>query len=407
MYILTRNILGLHYFEDYAFLIDYFGNTIKLTALQTKIIEAIMQDNDFEIILNTLVDKLKASKIIAKCYIDQFVKSFGDYFTYSNTLNLMEDLSTNIEITGEVGKRYPHDLTISLTNLCGQKCKHCLSNSVYKNAREIPYDQLYNFLDKIKGKVAQICLTGGEPLLYGSIGQLLDTFKNVYRFSIVTYGYKLENISDKIIQQLYYIQVSIHGGNAEEHDDFVQMKGSFQQVDSFIKRLQDLKANFVVVTQAKSNDLEHLESIIKYCIRKNIKKIIIGELSQVGRARNLHIWESYDRYLIRQNIIYLSNKYKEQIEVLVDDEMDKKSEHNQEFFECGAGRWKWYINEWGEIFPCMLSKNHIYKMGDIKNESYGQLIDNSYEFRKKENYWNENAHDLYKFCNNMKGLKQR
>lgn len=401
MNIKITNLRGLHYFDNHGFLINCKGEIIVLTPLQTKVIGSLLKSNNSEDILANIAQKFDGSLITARCHIDQIIKNYPEYFAYSEDKRVNY---CNLLVSGRLGMMFPYDLNIALTKKCGQKCKHCLSNASCEQNQEIPYASLKDFLHTMRGNIKNICLTGGEPFLYSHIKELVKEFSEDYFFSAVTSGCGIKNLSDDIFTQMDTIQISIHGGNEKQHDEFVQKKGAFAQVDEFIKRIQGLGLNYVIVTQAKNNDINHLKTIIEYCIKRNVKKIIIGELSPIGRAKEMPIWEYYDTIIVQNNIKNLAKKYGKEIEVCIDDEIYKKVRVSKHFFSCGAGTLKWFISDRGDIYPCMLGQDKLYKIGSIINSTYMDLVSNSQVYCECENLWNEKACELPKFCENMRGL---
>lgn len=379
MYVGIKGIRGLHYFGNYAFLVDEHGNLIKLKPFHTKIIQSLLGDTLVDNVVLKIAGELNISKITAKCHLDQTVKIYYKYLYYS--VEQIELPMKYVLFTGEENKRFPYELTIALTNLCGQICRHCLSNAVIKNHTEIPYEVLRVFLESMKGRVKHICLTGGEPLLYSFIDSLISDFGEDFSFSMVTSGYGVQKISNNVLRKMKSIHISIHGGTAEQHDDFVQKEGAFSELDKFIDRVQELQINHVAVTQAKSNDIEHLKKITEYCISKRIKVLVIGELSPIGRAAKLPIWNDYNVDVVEKNVQLIADEYKKDIIVLIDDETTKKQGQYSSFFMCGAGTCKWFVNYKGEIFPCMLCQDDIYKLGEIDEQCHLKLVEDEGIFR--------------------------
>ena len=96
-------------------------------------------------------------------------------------MNNITDSKTKLEENGNTkwGNRTPHFLTVAVTCLCQCSCKHCSADEYKKNV--LHNNNALN-LDEFKDAIAQsielgttcIILTGGEPLLYEDIYDLIS-----------------------------------------------------------------------------------------------------------------------------------------------------------------------------------------------------------------------------------------
>jgi len=92
------------------------------------------------------------------------------------------------------------ELTIELTNKCLNNCIHCSSDAGERCARFLPLDRIYDVIDEIKPE--KIILSGGEPLLYPFLNELLPNIANKGKLVLDSCGNIprgiLENLDDKI-----------------------------------------------------------------------------------------------------------------------------------------------------------------------------------------------------------------
>ncbi len=396
MYIDIDNIQGMHYYGDMIYMIDTEGQIIKLNPLQSEIVSTILEQSEKEQVILKLEKKLRIDKLTANCMIDQILKIYDEYFKYVSTKSL-----DDIPVSGEKGKRYPHDITLALTKRCMQRCKHCINYASEFEKTDLPYDDLKKFLNYVCGKVPGILLSGGEPLIYGKINDLLTEYDGFFDFAVTTSGYGLLSLPDSIIKKISVIQLSLHGGNSKQHNEFVQKKDAFEQVDNFIDRVQNNGVRLTVATQAKSENIEELRTIIEYCIQKRIKRVTIGEISPLGRAKKMDIWENYHSETIDNNILSLSKEYHDEIEIA--HEENKKIKTNNDFFCCGAGAYKWYVSGEGTIYPCMIAQSSDFNMGSICDDTYKELIGGK-RFDLITQEWKKQAINIKSYCENMKGM---
>ena len=93
------------------------------------------------------------------------------------------------------------EIKIELTNKCARNCKHCSSNATNNidNLKELDFDSVYKIITeaKIMG-VETIVFTGGEPLMYARLSELVElTSKLGMKSTIYTFAYRTDETLDK------------------------------------------------------------------------------------------------------------------------------------------------------------------------------------------------------------------
>ena len=93
------------------------------------------------------------------------------------------------------------EIKIELTNKCARNCKHCSSNATNNidNLKELDFDSVYKIITeaKIMG-VETIVFTGGEPLMYDRLSELVElTSKLGMKSTIYTFAYRTDETLDK------------------------------------------------------------------------------------------------------------------------------------------------------------------------------------------------------------------
>ena len=213
--------------------------------------------------------------------------------------------------------------------------------------------------------------------MYKEIASLIEQWGAIYRILVTTSTLGVDRLSDAHIKSIAKLQISLYGANAEEHDSFVQRTGSFVRSLGNIKRIMNLNQEVILVTQAKSNAKEPLEAFVQLAISLGIKDLVIGEISPIGRATELHLHDTYDTEIVDNNILALRRKYASEINIL-HDSGDSGTANAQSpsnlYFKCGAGKLQWHITESGTIMPCSFFPYSIFDMGTLEKESYKELV---------------------------------
>ena len=102
------------------------------------------------------------------------------------------------------------NLYINITDRCNLNCAYCYRTlEIKKSNREIPYNIINKFINKLKINNTNITILGGEPLLYNNLNLLLDSFNidyfNQYNINVTI----LSNLSIKINKELIQSAINL------------------------------------------------------------------------------------------------------------------------------------------------------------------------------------------------------
>ena len=93
------------------------------------------------------------------------------------------------------------EIKIEFTNKCARNCKHCSSNATNNidNLKELDFDSVYKIITEAKVMgVEDIVFTGGEPLMYDSLSELVElTSKLEMKSTIYTFAYRTDETLNK------------------------------------------------------------------------------------------------------------------------------------------------------------------------------------------------------------------
>ena len=123
----------------------------------------------------------------------------------------------------------PSQITMVLTNKCNLKCKFC---SVSNDEQQI---MDFEFAKKVllycsENGIHNICFSGGEPILYPKINELIQYASSLkLKLLLTTNGILLDMIKPESIELLDGIGVSLHG-TERTHDAISGMKNSYKAV---------------------------------------------------------------------------------------------------------------------------------------------------------------------------------
>jgi selenobiotic family peptide radical SAM maturase len=178
-----------------------------------------------------------------------------------------------------------------LTNACEGSCRHCYDRSAraalpLAAARAVLSDLL--LFCRRRRVDGQVCLTGGNPLLY-------PDFFDLYR-AIADAGLPISILGNptgrEILAQIValrsptYYQVSLEG--RREHDDLMRGPGHYERTIEFLRMAREMGVRVhVMVTLTRANLGEVLPLAEE--LRDLAGRVTFNRLSQVGRGADLEL----------------------------------------------------------------------------------------------------------------------
>lgn len=172
-------------------------------------------------------------------------------------------------------------------SLCNLKCKHCYNKSgsgMYRFSE----DQILSIFKEIsKLKCQNVIISGGEPLLYKNLINLLRIGKQKYGLCIglVTNGTMVDDyLAQRLSNVVDYVQISIDGTTPEENDA-VRGKGTFQKAIYAIELFEKYKIKTVVNFVITGKNTSKLAPFLSALKSKNVSVISFKEIINIGRSK--------------------------------------------------------------------------------------------------------------------------
>jgi len=186
----------------------------------------------------------------------------------------------------------PRLIAWEITRKCNLKCRHCRASALNKNfTGELSVDEIKKTIDNISIQYTPlIILTGGDPLLYDGIYQIASYgTKKGFSMVLASCGYNLKD--DDFIKMkdagIKKISFSIDGKNAESHDDFRGVDGSFSSIMESIQLAQKHKMPFQINTTITKHNLHELPGILNLAVKKKAYAFHPFLLVPTGRAKEM------------------------------------------------------------------------------------------------------------------------
>lgn len=261
---------------------------------------------------------------------------------------------------------------LELTRACNLKCIHCLNNSGIKQKDELTKEDLLKLIKNFSSHgVQEIRFTGGEPLLFNGIYDLIKfaTEEGICT-SLGTNGTLVtKEVAKKLKESgLKKVVVSIDG-NKKIHDK-IRGRKNYQKAMHGLKYLQKNGINVRVNSVIMKSNMEDVIKLAKKMSRKKIT-IFIRRFISSGRGKELE-----NNMLNKKDYDYVRNKLQKELtkktyvngHYLRNDEgVNSRIKLPFEIRGCKAGQRAITILPNGDVNLCgFLATQDFPKVGNIK-----------------------------------------
>lgn len=139
-------------------------------------------------------------------------------------------------------------MDICFWNKCNNNCLMCSNPDDSWRKENYGYKYIVRRLSVLRGSIADMTITGGEPTIHPDFLRIIDFLKRDFprvRFDLLTNGRRFYYpvFAKKCLQlRNVNIAISLNGYSARTHDSITSVKGSFEQTISGIKNILKYKS---------------------------------------------------------------------------------------------------------------------------------------------------------------------
>ena len=174
-----------------------------------------------------------------------------------------------------------------LTKRCNLRCKHCRAEAEDSEfEREMSTDEIRGVIDDIACFSKPILiLTGGEPLYRPDIFEISHYAKDKnLRLALATNGTLIDrDIANSIkLAGIERVSISIDGKDADSHDGFRGVPGSFDDALRGARYLREVSVDFQFNTTITRRNVDEIEDILKLSEEMGAMALHIFMLVPVG-----------------------------------------------------------------------------------------------------------------------------
>jgi len=248
-----------------------------------------------------------------------------------------------------------------ITSACNVECDFCL---VEKKHRTIPLAQAMDMASVlIEEGVEKFLISGGEPLLYPGIQELLTFLvERGVLVKLLTNGTIHHPAIFDLIKKSAQIEVSLSVQTIDESlaDRIFQRPGSWAKLLETIRVLPKDRLNIITTFSTINHDC--IEPIIEWVVEQGIRCLsitnVFQETTRPARFMDNCLMYKEDPRHISWLFELIDRKRREHEGRLV----IRTTQFGGESHEtCEAGRSVLYIDSSGALLPCTLTDNHEYR----------------------------------------------
>jgi len=259
-------------------------------------------------------------------------------------------------VSENLGKLYLH-----ITFRCPLHCSFCFADAGPGKSTELPAKRHAQIIcDAIAGGFREIVISGGEPLIYSEIDELMSLMaamdkgrvKYILRTSL---GFPIPEERLRMAANTFdEIAVSIDGD--QQRHDSIRGNGVYQQALAnlqFCIREGSAKISMASVMDKETFESEQGQSVRRLCESLGIRKLVVNSPLPLGRG---------DCKENREKPYFEWRSEKKQY-----------SADRWPRFSCGFGS-HLYVQPDGSAYPCFTWCEPEHKLGDLSKETLTDLL---------------------------------
>jgi MoaA/NifB/PqqE/SkfB family radical SAM enzyme len=181
-------------------------------------------------------------------------------------------------------------LLVHLLDQCNLRCRHCYMEADLSGMTYLPPHLVKRSLGEVKPLgIGQVYLSGGEPLLYPALPDLLEfaSQQEDLEVCVSTNGTLLGPQEARMLKDAgVQVQVSIDGPQAY-HDRFRGVRGAFQSATHGIKALVAAKVPVGIVSTICQDNLALLPWLVDWAANMGAERLSVQPLLEVGRGTQI------------------------------------------------------------------------------------------------------------------------
>ncbi len=186
----------------------------------------------------------------------------------------------------------PFTIAWEITRACAYACVHCRADAQHKrDSRELSTAEAKALIDRLAafGNNPILIFTGGDPMMRPDLFELIAyATERGLRCSLTPTATALptkERLEKVRAAGIRRIALSLDAPNAEVHDNFRQVPGSWQRTMDILHRAQEVSLSVQVNTTVSKHNVDILNEMIPFIQEVNAVQWSVFFLVPTGRAQ--------------------------------------------------------------------------------------------------------------------------
>ena len=241
---------------------------------------------DGNLTLREVIDRYAAQEGFPNTFMEKKMISLIE--TAIKRRLLLHDRDVHKDLSTEF-RSYPNELWIHVTDICNMQCPFCYSSSGTDGVRFLESGKILRFVSGIPhDERRSIIISGGEPLLYSDLPNLLRELKALnYEITVISNGTCDKEKYDKILPYLDALQISIDGPTESVYSR-TRGAGNYDKAVSILDYVhgKGLK-NLIVSFTTNIFNISTMQDMPEFALNHHVNHIHITRILPSGRANDI------------------------------------------------------------------------------------------------------------------------
>jgi len=260
---------------------------------------------------------------------------------------------------------------LKLTNECNLRCKYCYANSGVKS-EILSFNKLVQLAEEVSSLSPSVeyVLSGGEPLLHPDCLNFTEKIKsNGNQAHLLSNGILINrNNAERISQLCDLVKISLDGASEQTHS-LTRGKNNYNKVIDAIDLLLGLNVNLLVAMTVTRKNLHEIPILVN----RYGSNLTFQPFFHAGRGRN------------HENLALSGKEYYDSLSSIpgvnpmgaINKVLSRAKKRG--IFKCAIGDSEVSVSESGDVFPCQMLDDPLFKAGNIYKSSFHDIYYNSKE----------------------------
>lgn len=280
----------------------------------------------------------------------------------------------------------PVNVTWEITLKCNLRCIHCLSDAGAASENELTNKECRGLVDQLASlKVFQVNIGGGEPCMREDFLDILSYSRKKGLVTCVSTNGML--IDDGLAKQLsrlkmLYLQVSLDGATADVNDQ-IRGKGTYKKILDAMVCLARQGVPFSINTVLTRLNFPQLDTL-RDMAKEYGAELRVSRFRPSGRGKESKEYLGPDKDQLEAFACWLNNH---DLVRTGDSFFSLTSENRRRkgLDMCGAAKMTCCISPMGDVYPCAFLQEAPFLVGNVRENDFKDLWDNSLIFARFRN----------------------